>query len=143
VASKAAKIVEDLISLHRVVRPPSARITTNAAKASACARSALSNEIPMPDSPITMPSPKNNSRDGRPIRAPIRAAIIAAIKTTAPTRRMTSISIMRTSFPRLTFLRIKPRMPVKLAEPAGVSEHVRRNGSDSERLSACLRAQLT
>jgi hypothetical protein len=52
----------------------------------------------MPDSPMTMPRPRNNSRDGSPIRAPIRAAMIAAIKTTAPTRRMVSISIMRTSF---------------------------------------------
>src|SRR6187397_185506 len=96
-------MAEDLMSLHLVVSPPSARITTRAAKPSACARWTLSKGIPMTDSPITRPRPRNSSRDGRPIRAPIRAAMIATIKTTAPTSRMTSISIMRTSFPRLRF----------------------------------------
>ena len=84
-------MVDDLMSLHLVVRPPSAKITTSAANPSACARLASSKEIPIPDSPITMPRPRNSSSEGRPIRAPIRAAMIAAIKTTAPTNRMTSI----------------------------------------------------
>ena len=133
VASNAAKMVEDLMSLHLVVRPPSAKITTNAAKASACARPALSNEIPMPDSPSTMPRPRNSSSDGSPTRAPIRAAMIAAIKTTAPTKRMASISIMRTSFRTFPLAATNMRVwPVARAvRPAALREELLDHGQQA------------
>ena len=55
VASATPIRIEPRISLQFVVRPPSARITTSAAKPRACASSAFSNPIPRPSSPRATP----------------------------------------------------------------------------------------
>ena len=93
VASTLASAVERRMSAQRVVRPPSARMTTRAAKPSERARSASSNFTPSPDSPMAIPTPRNSSSEGSPARAPSRAARMATITTTALTRRMLSRSI--------------------------------------------------
>ena len=96
VASTPATPMDGLMSAHLVVRPPSARITTRAPNPRARARSGSVKFSP--SGAIAMPRARKSSSDGSPIRAPIRAARMAAISTTALTRRMPSRSIMHTSF---------------------------------------------
>ena len=45
-------------AVHRVVRPPSVRITTSAASPRVCESAALSNRSPSPSSPIATPMPR-------------------------------------------------------------------------------------
>src|SRR3954451_13066545 len=95
VASTRAGLTTGLISDHLVVSPPSARISTSAAKPTPCAMSASSKaRPPSPAWASTMPSPRKSSSDGSPKPEPSRAPRIATISTTAPTSRMTSRSIM-------------------------------------------------
>jgi hypothetical protein len=58
VARASPSPMEGRISAHRVVRPPSVKMTTRAAKPSACAVRASSKRTPSTDSPNTIPMPR-------------------------------------------------------------------------------------
>ena len=76
VASTAAGARTLRMSLKRVVRPPSTRMTASAAVPRSCPSWALSNCSPNPSSPTSTPTPRNSNRLGRPmpVARPTRAA---------------------------------------------------------------------
>jgi len=82
VASSPAIVSDPRMSTQRVVKPPSPRMNTSAAKPSACASEA--SVIGKPTSASTRPSPRNSSSEGSPSAAPTRADIAANRSTTAP-----------------------------------------------------------
>ena len=94
VASRAAGAKAGRISFQFVESPPSARMSTRAAKPMACAAAKSLKLIPNPIGPSSMPTSKNSNSAGRPRRVPIRAAKAASSTTTAPRNRARSAGCM-------------------------------------------------
>ena len=87
VASNPASESIGRISRHLVVKPPSPRISTSAAKPRSWARAASSNST---QSPTPTPRNRNSSSDGSPTELDSRAAPSAARSTPAPASNMVS-----------------------------------------------------
>ena len=94
VASRAAGAKAGRMSFQFVESPPSARMSTRAAKPIACAPAKSLKLIPNPIGPSSMPTSKNSNSAGSPRRVPIRAAKAASNTTTAPRNRARSAGCM-------------------------------------------------
>ncbi len=84
VASVAAGARTLRISLNRVVKPPSTRITASAAVPMFRASSTSSNRSPNPSSPTMTPTSRNSSMLGKPTRVASRVPTMLASSTKPP-----------------------------------------------------------
>ena len=98
VASKAAEPRAGRMSFQLVDNPPSARMSTRAAKPMACAAPRSLKSMPKPMGPSNIPTKRNSNRAGSPRRVPIRAAKAASNTTTAPMNRARSEGCTRSLF---------------------------------------------
>ena len=97
-ASTAARPIDGLMSVHLVVRPPSARMTHQRPEAERLREIRVVEVEPEPSAPISHAEAEEEQQRRQPEPGAEAGGQDRRDHTTAPTSRMTSRSIMRTSF---------------------------------------------